>query len=137
MGHKNILSSPLLDFFGLSPFFGILCHLPGQLAGLSSPAMTVSIRHQLSHNFLELVVALQSLMSFVTLCVSFVSFVMGSQKVFDPMDCSTPGFPVLHYVLGFVQTHVNRFNDAIQPSHPLSSPSPPAFNLSQHQSLFQ
>ena len=107
MGHKNILSFPLLDFSGLSPFFAILCHLPGQLAGFSSPAVTVSIRHQLSHNFLELVVALQSVMSFVTLCVSFVSFVMGSQKVFDPMDYSTPGFPVLHYVLEFAQTHVN------------------------------
>ena len=44
----------------------------------------------------------------------------------------TPGFPVLHYLLEFAQTHVHQVGDAIQPSHPLSSPSPPAFNLSQH-----
>ena len=48
-----------------------------------------------------------------------------------PMDCSTPGFPVLHYLLEFVQTHVHWVSDAIQPSHPLLSPSPPALNLSQ------
>ena len=55
----------------------------------------------------------------------------------DPMDCSTPGFPVLHHLLEFAQTHVHRVSDAIQLSHPLSSSSPPAFNLSQHQGLFQ
>ena len=54
----------------------------------------------------------------------------------DPMDCSTPGFPVLHYLLEFTQTYVHWVSDAIQPSHPLSPPSPPAFNLSQHQGLF-
>ena len=53
------------------------------------------------------------------------------------MDCSTPGFPVHHQLPEFTQTHVYRISDAIQPSHPLSSPSPPAFNLSQHQGLFQ
>ena len=55
----------------------------------------------------------------------------------DPMACSTPGLPVLHQLPEFTQTHVHQVGDAIQPSHPLSSPSPPAFNLSQHQSLFQ
>ena len=55
----------------------------------------------------------------------------------DPMDCRTPGFPVPHHLLAFVQVHVHWIRDAIQPSHPLSSPSPPAFNLSQHQGLFQ
>ena len=53
------------------------------------------------------------------------------------MDCSTPGLPVLHYLPAFVQTHVHRVGDAIQPSHPLLSPSPLAFNLSQNQGLFQ
>ena len=53
------------------------------------------------------------------------------------MDCSISGFPVLHYLLEFAQTHVHRVGDAIQPSHPLSSPSPPAFNLFQHQGLFK
>ena len=55
----------------------------------------------------------------------------------DPMDCSTPGLPVHHQLLEFTQTHVHWVSDAIQPSHPLSSPSPPVFNLSQHQGLFQ
>ena len=53
------------------------------------------------------------------------------------MDCSTPGFPVLHHLPEFTQTHVYWISDAIQPSHPLSSPVPPAFNLSQYQGLFQ
>ena len=55
----------------------------------------------------------------------------------DPMNRSTPGLPVHHQLPEFTQTHVHRVSDAIQPSHPLSSPSPPAPNLSQHQSLFQ
>ena len=54
----------------------------------------------------------------------------------DPMDHSTPGSPVLHRLLELAQTHVHGVGDAIQPSHPLSPPSPPAFNLSQHQGLF-
>ena len=53
-----------------------------------------------------------------------------------PMDCNTLGFPVHHQLTELAQTHVHRVGDAIQPSHPLSSPSPrPAFNLSQHQGL--
>ena len=53
-----------------------------------------------------------------------------------PMDCSIPGFLVHHQLLESAQTHVHRVGDAIQPSHPLLSPSPPAFNLCQHQGLF-
>ena len=55
----------------------------------------------------------------------------------DPMNCSTPGFLVHHHLPEFGQTHVHWISDAILLSHPLSSPSPPALNLSQHQSLFQ
>ena len=55
----------------------------------------------------------------------------------DPMNRSTPGLPVHHQLLEFTQTHVHRVSDAIQPSHPLSSPSPLAPSPSQHQSLFQ
>ena len=55
----------------------------------------------------------------------------------DPMNHSTPGLPVHHQFPEFTQTHVHQVSDAIQPSHPLSSPSPPAPNPSQHQSLFQ
>ena len=53
------------------------------------------------------------------------------------MNCSTPGFPVHHQLLELTQTHVHRVSDAIQPSHPLLSLSPPVFDLSQHQGLFQ
>ena len=55
----------------------------------------------------------------------------------DPMDCSTPAFPVLQYLPELAQTHVLWVDDTIQPSHPLSPPSPSAFNLSQNQGLFQ
>ena len=55
----------------------------------------------------------------------------------EPMHCSTPGFPVHHQLPELAQTPVHWVSDTIQPSHPLSSPSPPAFNLSQHQGLFQ
>ena len=55
----------------------------------------------------------------------------------NTMDCSTPGIPVHHQLSELIQTHVHWVTDAIQPSHPLSSPSPPSLNLSQHQNLFQ
>ena len=55
----------------------------------------------------------------------------------DPMVCNTPVFPVHHQLLEFTQTHTHRVGDAIPPSHPLLSPSPPDFNLSQHQGLSQ
>ena len=55
----------------------------------------------------------------------------------DPTDCSMPGFPVLHHLPEFAETHVHQVGEAIQPSHPLSSPFPPVLNLSQHQGLFQ
>ena len=59
------------------------------------------------------------------------------QTLCDPMNHSMPGLPVHHQLLESTQTHVHRVGDAIQPSHPLSSPSPPALNLSQHQGLFK
>ena len=67
----------------------------------------------------------------------FSSIAQSCLTLCDCMDCSTPGLPVHHQLLEFVQTHVHLVGDAIQPSHPLSSPSPPAPNPSQHQSLFQ
>ena len=57
--------------------------------------------------------------------------------LWDPMNCSTPGFLILHYLPEFAQTHVHWVSDAIQSSHPLSPPCPLAFSLSQHQGLFQ
>ena len=68
--------------------------------------------------------------------VQFSSVAQLYPTLCDPMDCSMPGFPIHHQLPEFTQTHVHRVSDAIQPSHLLSSPSPPAFNLSQHQGLF-
>ena len=71
---------------------------------------------------------------------NMVSLVQSLSRVWlfaTPLKCSTPGLPVHHQLLEFTQTHVHRVSDAIQPSHPLLSPSPPAPNPSQHQGLFQ
>ena len=67
----------------------------------------------------------------------FSSVAQSCQTLCEPMNHSTPGLPVHHQLPKFTQTHVHRVSDAIQPSHPLSSPSPPAPSPSQHQSLFQ
>ena len=69
--------------------------------------------------------------------VQFSSVAQSCPTLCDPMNRSMPGLPVHHELPEFTQTHVHRVSDAIQPSHPLSSPSPPAPNPSQHQSLFQ
>ena len=67
----------------------------------------------------------------------FSSVAHSCLTLYNPMDCSMLGFPIHHQLLELTQTHVRRVGDAIQPSHPLSSPSLPAFSLSQHQGLFQ
>ena len=72
-------------------------------------------------------------MTSLFLCVQWLSQVWFC----DSVDCSIPGFSVLHYLPEFAQTHVHWVGDVIQPSHPLSPPSPPDFNLSQHQDLYQ
>ena len=69
--------------------------------------------------------------------VPFSSVTQSCLTLCDPMNRSMPGLPVHHQLPEFTQTHVHRVGDAIQPSHSLSSPSPPALNLSQHQGLFQ
>ena len=69
--------------------------------------------------------------------VQFSSVGQSCLTLCNPMDCSMPGVPVYHQLLEFNQTHVHWVGDSIQPSHPLLAPSPPAFNLSQHQGLFQ
>ena len=69
--------------------------------------------------------------------VQFSSVAQSCPTLCDPMNPSTPGLPVHHQLPEFTQTHLHRVGDAIQPSHPLSSPSPPAPNPSQHQGLFQ
>ena len=69
--------------------------------------------------------------------IQFSSVAQSCLTLCDPMDCSTPGLPVHHQHPELAQTHVHGVSDAIQPSPPLSSPSLPAFSLSQHQGLFQ
>ena len=69
--------------------------------------------------------------------VQFNSVTLSCPILCDPMNHSSPGLPVHHQLLEFTQTHVHRVSDAIQPSHPLSAPSPPAPNPSKHQGLFK
>ena len=76
-------------------------------------------------------------MFFTQHIVQFSSVTQSCPTLCDPMNRSTPGLPMHHQCPEFTQTHVHRVSDAIQPSHPLSSPSPPSPNPSQHQSLFQ
>ena len=76
-------------------------------------------------------------LSFLHSSVQFSSVAQSCPTLCDPMNRSRPGLPVHHHLPEFTQTHVHWVRDAIQPSHPLSSPSPPAPNPSQHQSLFQ
>ena len=69
--------------------------------------------------------------------IQFSSVVQSCSTLCDPINHSKPGLPVHHQLPEFTQTHVHRISDAIQPSHPLSFPSPPALNLSHHQGLFK
>ena len=69
--------------------------------------------------------------------IQYSSVAQSCLTLCDPTHCKTPGLPVHHQLLELAQTHVLWVGDAIQPSHPLSSPSPPAFNLSQHQGLLK
>ena len=69
--------------------------------------------------------------------IQFSSVAQSCPALCDPMSHSTPGLHVHHQIPEFTQTHIQRVSDAIQPSHPRSSPSPPAFSLSQHQGLFK
>ena len=71
--------------------------------------------------------------TFIILSVQFNSVTQSCPALCDPMDCSKPGLPIHHQLPELAQTHVHRVGDAIQPSHPLSTLSPPTFNLSQHQ----
>ena len=81
----------------------------------------------IKYQFGPLVVSIPSISSVTQSCPTLC----------NPIDCSIPDFPVLQQLSGLAQTHVHQVSDAIQPSYPLSSPSPSTFNLSQHQGLFQ
>ena len=85
----------------------------------------------------EIVAANNYLMLVDSVIIQFSSVAQSCPTLCDPMNCSTPGIPVHHHLPDFTQTHVHRIRDAIQPSDPWLSPSPPAPNPSQHQSLLQ
>ena len=75
--------------------------------------------------------------NFTGICLYCCSFTQLCLTLCNPVICSMPGLAVLHHVSELTQSHVHWVSDAIQPSHPVLSPSPPVFNLSQHQGLFQ
>ena len=85
------------------------------------------------HSFQQIDAKLSSLIT----TIQFSSVTQSCITLCNPREHSMPGFPVHHQLLGFTQNHVHWLSDAIQSSHPLSSPSPPTFNLSQHQGLFK
>ena len=107
-----------LPDLGIKPLSPILLHWQANSLPLSHLGSPLYIRYQFSS-------------------VQFSSVSQSCLTLRDPMDCSTPGSPVHHQLPEFTQTHAHWVGDAIQPSHPLSSPSPPSFNLSQHQGLFR
>ena len=96
---------------------------------LSTPALCSCSLHSIRF--------LLQFLDILYLSVQFSSVAQSCPTLCDPMSRSTPGLPVHHQLPEFTQTHVHRVSDAIQPSHPLSAPSPPAPNPSQHHSLFQ
>ena len=82
--------------------------------------------------------SVQLLRTWYSVKVQFSSVrLLSHVRLCDPLDCSMPAFPVHHQLLELAQTHIHQVSDDIQPCHPLSSPCPPAFSLSQHQGLFQ
>ena len=95
-----------------------------QADALPSEIVTVNTIHQL--------IALSRKLMWLSLCCCCCSVSKSCLTLCERMNCSTPGFPVLHHLPEFAQTHVHWVGDAIQPSHPLSPPSPPDLNLSQH-----
>ena len=83
------------------------------------------------------IIGLYSQSQYISTPLQFSSVAQSCPTLCNPTNHSTPGLPVHHHLLEFTQTHVHQVSDAIQPSHPLLSPSPPAPNPSQHQGLFQ
>ena len=128
----------------LVPWWGIIPRSPaleGRLLTTGPPGKSRSGSFDASinkpHKDLERRVSLYNTKITKNYTSQFSSVAQSCLTLCDPMDCSTPGFPVHHQLPELTHTHVHRVSDAIQPSHPLSAPSPPAFNLPQHQGLFK
>ena len=133
-------------------FLLLLCQLHLRLSGIRSQGLgTPVLRNNLSRVGVLITITMMSVTGMYNmgyrLCKGFTLLISSDHSVqfssdaqlcptpFNPMDCSTPGFPVHHQLPQLAQIHVYQVGDAIQQS-PLSSPSPPAFNLPQHQNLF-
>ena len=123
-------ASPVPHLNLINPVFNTApCSLPSSCISLPQvPFLTL--------NCLALCLPLCTL-CFEPFFIQFSSVAQSCLILCDPMNRSTPGLPVHHQIPEFTQTHDHPVSDAIQPSHPLSSPSPPAPNPSQHRSLFQ
>ena len=106
---------------------GVWCRLHSPKSGIHSKQLFPKTNQELNVHCL----------SYAFCIIQFSSVTQSCLALCDPMNHSTLGFPVHHQLLEFTQTHVHRVGDAIQPSYPLSSSSPPAPNPSQHQGLFQ
>ena len=106
-------------------------HIQNQILGIHKHLFTILLLNDNTNDVSKDVIKLRMY------SVQFSSVAQPCPTLCNPMNHSTPGLPVHHLLPKFTQTHVHRVGDAIQPSHPLSSPSPPAPNPSQHQSLFQ
>jgi len=119
------------EYWSGLPFPSPVDHILSELSPMTHPSWVAL--QGMAHSFIELDKAVMQ----VIILVQFSSVAQLCLTLCDPMNCSTPGLPVHHQLLEFTQIHVHRVGDAIQPSYPLSSPSPPAPNPSQHQGLFQ
>ena len=137
---ESLQSCPILcDPMDCSPPDSSVCgNSPGKNSGVGCHALLQRIVPTQKMN-LHLLRLLHWLVGSLPLghLVQFSSVAQSCPTLCDPMNRSMPGLPVHHQLPEFTQTHVHRVGDAIQPSHPLSSPSPSALNPSQHQSLFQ
>ena len=108
------------------------------LATLNDVAINIGVHISFFKKYFHwTIVDLQCCLEGIFLNYQFSSVTQLCPILCDPMSCSTPGLPVHHQLPEFTQTHIHWVGDAIQLSHPLSSPSPPTLNLSQHQGFFQ
>ena len=99
--------------------------------------MEWQIYSKMEKEYVESMYCHPSYLTYIQSSVQFSSVAESCPTLCDPIDCSTPGLAVYHQLPEFTQTHVHWVSDAIQPSHPLLSLSPPTFNLSQHQGIFK
>ena len=127
---------PLQNDVSLHIYTYSLLDLVQQLTDLTAPSFHLIKVDLFLYSISRVLSPNQAFSSSLTFS-QFSSVAQSCLTLCDPMNHSTPGLPVYHQLPEFTQTHVHRISDAIQPSHPLSSPSPPAPNPSQHQSLFQ